>query len=110
MTDHPGLTVAASARAIRALAALADAFPALPADHFAVSTVCGPGGIEVGIHIDLHTCAADFEAWRAVLDIDPAGIEHHELNTFHSLRAYTAFDGVPVRLSGYLPYPTVAAA
>ncbi|MFH8404482.1 hypothetical protein ACH4FX_06860 [Streptomyces sp. NPDC018019] len=110
MTDQPALTVASQARAIHALAILADRFATLPSTSFTVGTVCGPDGIEEGIHIDLHTCAADFEAWRAALAIDPGGIEYSELSRCHSLRAYTAYEGVPVQLTGYLPYPSVAAA
>lgn len=110
MTEHPALTVASQARAIRALAFLADRFATLPSTSFTVGTVCGPDGIEEGIHIDLHACAADFEAWRAALGIDPGGIEYSELSRCQCLRAYTAYEGVPVQLTGYLPYPAVAAA
>ncbi|MEU7200092.1 hypothetical protein [Streptomyces sp. NPDC045470] len=102
--------MAAQARAIHALATLAHRFTTLPSTSFTVGTVCGPGGIEEGIHIDLHTCAADFEAWRTALDIDHGGIEYSELSRCHSLRAYATFDGVPVQLTAYLPYPSVAAA
>ncbi|UNO42438.1 hypothetical protein [Streptomyces sp. MST-110588] len=110
MTEHSALTVASQARAIHALAALADAFPALPADHFTVGTVCGPDGIAEGIHIDLHACAADFEAWRQALGIASDRIEHDVLDTIQTLRAYATADGVPVKLTAYLPQIYLPAA
>ncbi|MHC0432017.1 hypothetical protein ACX6XY_17790 [Streptomyces sp. O3] len=96
--------------AIRALAALAAAFPALPSDTVTVGTVIAPDRIAQGLRVDLHAASADFEAWREALAIDPAQVEHKELSRFQTLSAYAESGGVPVQLIAYMPLTTAVLA
>jgi hypothetical protein len=94
---------------ITAVAALADAFPALPGPVEIARVVTRHNAL-LGIRVDLHTTFADFEAWRTALDVDPADVEHLPLATVQTLRAYGTFHGVPVVVTAYGPVFALAQA
>ncbi|WP_405971677.1 hypothetical protein OG496_18795 [Streptomyces sp. NBC_00988] len=94
---------------ITAVAALAGAFPALPGP-VEIGRVVTRTTVALGIRVELHTTFADFEAWRAALDVDPVAVEHLPLATVQTLRAYGVFHGVPVVVTAYSPVYVLAQA
>ncbi|MDQ0598927.1 hypothetical protein QF037_003272 [Streptomyces canus] len=94
---------------ITAIAALADAFPALPGP-VEIGRVVTRHTVALGISVDLHTTFADFEAWRTALGVDIAGVEHMPLATVQTLKAYGTFNGVPVVVTAYGPVYALAQA
>jgi len=94
---------------IRAVAALADAFPSLPGP-VEIGRVITRTTVALGIRVELHTTFADFEAWRTALDVDPTAVEHLPLATVQTLRAYGTFQGVPVVVTAYGPVFALAQA
>jgi hypothetical protein len=92
--------------ALKALAAIALAFPHLPAAGIHLSTIY-PDQIDVDLHDDL----SDFEAWREALDIAPDAVERVELPSRMTLCVVGSFAGAEVFLHGYAPlYATAALA
>lgn len=94
---------------VEAVAALADAFPALPGP-VEIGRVVTRTTVALGIRVELHTTFADFEAWRTALGVDPADVEHLPLATVQTLRAYGTFHGVPAVVTAYGPVFALAQA
>ncbi|MGP3924779.1 hypothetical protein [Streptomyces sp. 8N616] len=103
MSHETAMSLGEQRRAIEALAALATAFPILPSDTLTVGRVIAPSGVALGIHVNLHTTFADFEAWREALRIAAADVHHEEMDTIQTLRAYAVFNGVDVELTAFTP-------
>jgi hypothetical protein len=84
------------ATAVDALSLLVVKFATLPVADVALSPIY-PGQVTVSLHWDL----ADFEAWRAALDIAPESVSVRDLPEHLSLSAVAQFAGVEVHLKGY---------
>lgn len=90
----------------RALLALIDQYPDLPAASFDVQPDSAIG--RLGIH--LHNDPAGLEMWREALNLDPETGDLHQYSDFSSVTFRGDLAGIPVRLVGYLPLPLYAAA
>ncbi|MGW4075916.1 hypothetical protein ACWELB_20800 [Streptomyces asiaticus] len=102
------LSAADQARAFRALAALADTTPGLPAARIVIEghiTLAAELTVRVGAHGEPDT----FEAWRTALNIDPDSLEQHQMmGGAWVTSGHALFHGVMFVLSLYHQQPAPA--
>lgn len=84
------------AAAVAVAQSLATRFPLLPAPHIQIS---GIAPSEVTLH--LHDGAAQFEAWREALEIDPPEVGYSEAGSAGYLRASLLVGLISVKMIGY---------
>lgn len=89
----PAPTFAEQAPAVVALAALVEAHPTLPAAYIVIHEA-------PSLYIQFEE-AAQFEAWREALGVDPAEVDLSGMGDQSWLVAETRASGVPLRLAGF---------